>query len=106
MRLATWFFAAVTLVACAPQVSTPAKSPEPTPPPAHSEWKQVEPAKQKLPLVPELVPEPVGLPAADSSCDAFGKHSTEGCGTVSSGRDALAAALDGGTALDRDRRLT
>jgi hypothetical protein len=46
------------------------------------------------------------VPAADASCDSFGKHPTEGCGAVSSGRDALAAALTESTVLERDQHLS
>jgi hypothetical protein len=61
----------------------------------------VEPAKQKVPLVAE----PAGVPTADPSCQDYLAHTTETCGPVPSARDALAQALSGANALERDAML-
>lgn len=106
MRLALWltiFATSTPLWACAPQAAQPAKSP--TAEPAKSEWKQVEPAKQKIPLVAE----PAGVPAPDESCREYVSHASEGCPAVTTAndatRDALARALSTTATLERDAQL-
>jgi hypothetical protein len=89
-------------VACAPQVAAPSKTPQSEAPKPASEWKQVEPAKQKL----ALVPEPAGLPAPDASCQAYVEHQGAACSAVGSGRDALSDALAQTAQLERDLRLS
>jgi len=102
MRFALWICLAAQLVACAPQAAAPVKSPQSEAPRPQSEWKQVEPAKQKVPLVPE----PAGVPAPDANCQAFAERSGAGCGAATSGgRDALAEALAEKTSDERDQRL-
>ena len=86
--------------ACAPQAAAPAKSPSSEP--AKSEWKQVEPAKQKVPLVAE----PSGLPAADAGCQVYLAHTTAACQAGRPAREALAQALAAATPLERDAELT
>src|SRR6188768_2683879 len=103
MRFVVWLAisaSSASLGACAPQAARPPLSPPPEAP--RTEWKQVEPAKQKVPLLAE----PAGLPAADPSCQAYIAHTTETCRPVSSTRDALAQALNSATALERDASLT
>ncbi|MEI9936477.1 MAG: hypothetical protein WDO69_04560 [Pseudomonadota bacterium] len=103
MRLVVWLAISATstaLWACAPQAALPATSPPPGAP--TSEWKQVEPAKQKVPLVAE----PAGVPAADASCQEYLAHTTEACKPITSAREALAQALATATALERDALLT
>ncbi len=102
MRFVLWISLAASLVACAPQVTAPAQSPQQEAP-TQSAWKQVEPAKQKV----ALVPEPVGVPAPDPSCQVFAEHSNAACGVAPSvARDALAEALADKTVSERDRRLS
>lgn len=102
MRLVLWSSFAASLWACAPQVSAPAKSPQAAPPSEQSNWRQVEPAKQKQPLVPE----PAGVPAADASCLAFTEPRADGCTQATSSRESLAQALDQKIALQRDQQLS
>jgi hypothetical protein len=102
MRFVLWTSFAVSLAACAPQAAAPAKSPQSEAPKTQSAWKQVEPAKQKVPLVPE----PAGVPAPDPSCQAFAGHTGAACAAAASGRDALADALREKTAGERDQRLS
>ena len=106
MRFARWlsvFATTTTLWACAPQAALPAKSP-PTEP-AKTEWKQVEPAQQKVPLVPA----PVGVPPADPSCQEYLSHTSETCkppaSAAETARDRLAQALNAGTPPERDAQL-
>jgi len=103
MRFVLWLAISATsasFCACAPQAARPPQAPPPKT--SKSEWKQVEPAKQKVPLVAE----PAGLPAADASCQAYLAHTTETCKPVVSARDALAQALSAVAALERDALLT
>src|SRR5476649_2890642 len=103
MRFALWICLAAQLVACAPQAAAPVKSPQSEAPKPQSAWKQVEPAKQKVPLVPE----PAGVPAPDASCQAFAEHSGAACrAATTGGRDALAEALTEKTPNERDQRLS
>src|SRR5882724_4743650 len=103
MRFVVWTSFAASLVACAPQVAAPAKSPQQEAPATQSNWTQVEPAKQKL----SLVPEPAGVPAPDASCQAFVQHPSPACGDVPAlGRDALAEALAEKRVSERDQRLS
>lgn len=89
------------MAACAPQATLPVKSPGPAPE-RQSTWKQVEPAKQKVPLVAE----PAGLPAPDPSCQRFLQHEPSSCVQASSARDGLAQALSESDALARDAALS
>jgi hypothetical protein len=104
MRLALWptIFATVApLWACAPQAAQAPKSP--TAETAKSEWKQVEPAKRKVPLVAE----PAGVPAADASCQEYVGHSSA-CATAATSApkpEALAQALTTSAPLERDTEL-
>jgi len=103
MRFATGTCVALTLWACSPAPSLPAKAPTPlstTAPP--SSWKQVEQGKQKVPLVPE----PQGVPAPDAACQAFLSHPTLGCGKAGAEREALAQALGVSDPLERDAALS
>jgi hypothetical protein len=102
MRLVTCLsisVASVTLFGCAPQAALPVQSP-PTET-AKSEWKQVEPAKQKVPLVAE----PAGLPAADASCQEYLTHTAESCKPATDARAELAQALGSTSPLERDALL-
>ncbi|HEY4158811.1 MAG TPA: hypothetical protein VGM29_11965, partial [Polyangiaceae bacterium] len=99
-------FGLISLVVagCAPHAATPPQSPARAasePPPA-PQWKQVEPSKQKV----ALVPEPAGVPAPDDACRAFASHPSAACAAVSSARDALAAALGVSDANVRDEQLS
>jgi len=109
MRLAGWlsvFATTVTLWACAPPAAQPVNSP-PTEAAkgGQSDWKQVEPAKQKVPLVAE----PVGVPPADPSCQDYLSHTGETCTPPAlageTARDRLAQALGAAAALERDTQL-
>ena len=103
MRVALWlsiFAATVSLGACTPRAVPPAQSPPAEAP--KSAWRQVEPAKQRVPLVPE----PAGVPAADASCQDYLAHATESCQRVLPAREALLQALSAATPLERDARLT
>ncbi|HEX3852327.1 MAG TPA: hypothetical protein VHW01_15260, partial [Polyangiaceae bacterium] len=103
MRFVLWISLAAQLVACAPQAAAPAKSPQSEASKPQSDWKQVEPTKQKVPLVPE----PAGVPAPDASCQAFAERSGAACAAATvSGRDALAEALAEKTPSERDQRLS
>jgi hypothetical protein len=103
MRFALWICLAAQLVACAPQAAAPVKSPQSEAPKPQSEWKQVEPAKQKVPLVPE----PAGVPGPEASCQAFAEHSGAACAAATTGgREALAEALKEKTPNGRDQRLS
>lgn len=105
MRFALWltvFATSAPLWACAPQAAQPAKLP--TFEPAKSEWKQVEPAKQKVPLVAE----PAGVPPADPSCQEYLSHPSETCNNptpTNDPRESLARALGESAPLERDARL-
>lgn len=104
MRLALWltlFASSGPLWGCAPQAAQPPTSPASEP--AKSEWKQVEPAKQKVPLVAE----PAGVPPANASCQEFLAHSSQACTTAanSAAPDALVQALSTTAALERDAQL-
>jgi|GEM_PF-374651 len=106
MRSALWlsvFVISGPLWACTPQAAPPAKSPVAEP--AKSEWKQVEPAKQKVPLVAE----PKGVPPADASCGEYLGHPQEACKPRASSNEAareeLARALGVATSLERDSAL-
>jgi len=103
MPVALWlsiFATSLALGACTPQAALPAKSLPAEPP--KGEWKQVEPAKQKVPLVAE----PAGVPAADESCQQYLVHTTEHCKPGASAREELAQALSSVAALERDAALT
>ena len=102
MRFASWFLCAASLWACTPQAAVPAQTPptEQTPPPTN--WKQVEPAKQKH----ALVPEPAGVPAADASCQQFIEPPSAGCSKSTSDLDALAQAMQSKEPRERDRLLS
>jgi hypothetical protein len=111
MRVGTWLSisaTSVTIWACNPQATLPPQSP-PTKS-GTTEWRQVEPTKQKV----ALVPEPPGVPAADVSCREYLSHTSEVCqpAPVSAGaapegaRTALAQALTSATPLERDALLT
>lgn len=106
MRLALWlavFASSAPLWACAPQAALPPTSAasEPT----KSDWKQVEPAKQKVPLVAE----PAGVPPADASCQEYLAHSNEACTTTpktsQATSEALVQALSAAAPLERDAQL-
>jgi len=102
MRFALWLSiltAVAAAGACTPQAARPAQPPSAEAP--KTEWKQVEPAKQKLPLVAE----PLGVPAADASCQEYLAHSTETCPAAPPAREALAQALSSATPLERDALL-
>ena len=109
MRLVPWlslFAISLGAWACAPQPSRPPQAPAASEPPAQSEWKQVEPAKQKVPLVAQ----PAGVPAADSACQEYLAHASESCkqapASGEEAREALARALGVAAALERDALLT
>ena len=108
MRLAPWlsvFATSVAMWACAPQAALPPQSPAAADAPK-SDWKQVEPAKQKVPLVAE----PVGLPPADPSCQEYLSHKSDTCKPPPPSRDAareaLAQALSTPAPLERDALLS
>jgi hypothetical protein len=103
MRFAPWIPLVASAWACTPPAAVPAKAPEPAAPAARSDWKRVEPAQQKVPLVAE----PAGVPPADASCQAYLVHTAEGCSVgVGSEREALARALSTADPLKRDALLT
>ncbi len=102
MRFPLWIFLVASMGACAPRAAAPPKSPQAEAPPPKSDWKLVEPAKQKV----ALVPEPAGIPAPVASCQAFAQHVADACGKPSSGRAALAQALGLEDAQERDASLT
>jgi hypothetical protein len=99
-------FATALFWACAPQAALPPQSPPAAPAePAKSEWHQVEPEKQKQPLVAE----PAGVPPLDPSCSAYLSRASESCERAAAApeatRDALAQALSIASPLERDARL-
>jgi hypothetical protein len=104
MRFSSWFPLGVAAfsIACAPQASVPPQAPAPEAPKPASSWKQVEPAKQKV----ALVPEPTGVPAPDAACQAFSAHPSAACTSAGPTRDALAAALGLSDASERDNQLS
>ena len=102
MRYALWTLLSASLWACAPQAAVPANAPHTEAPTAHTEWKQVEPAKQKV----ALVPEPAGVPPADAACQAYLAPASATCAQENSERDALVQALDTSASLERDQRLS
>lgn len=88
--------------ACAPRAAQPPASPAAEP--AKSDWKHVEPAKQKV----ALVAEPVGVPAADAGCQEYLSHSSEACAKPPASRatpEALVQALNATAPLERDAQL-
>jgi hypothetical protein len=89
-------------LACAPGATLPPKAPEPSATKQSSDWKQVEPAKQKV----ALVPSPAGVPAPAESCTAFAAHSGAACGSPAPVREALARALGASDPLARDQALS
>jgi len=102
MRLVTWLsFSAtfVTLWACTPQAARPVQSPAAEA--AKSEWKQVEPSKQRVPLVAA----PAGVPAPDASCQDYLAHPAASCQPTAPAREALAQALSSAAPLERDALL-
>lgn len=103
MRGAIGLLCAACLSACAPQAAVPAQSPAAERPSAPSAWKQVEPTKQKQ----ALVPEPVGVPPADATCQQLSVASpTASCSKPGSELDALAHAMASQDAQERDRLLS
>lgn len=102
MRCVTWFLCAASLSACAPQAALPAQSPVTERPAPPSAWKQVEPGRQKQ----ALVPEPVGVPAADVACQQLLEPPRTGCERPTSELDALARAMASQEPHERDRQLT
>jgi len=107
MRVASWLSVFATsswLWACAPQAALPVQSPPTKTEPAKTEWKQVEPAKQKVPLVAA----PAGVPPADASCQEYLSHAGETCKPAAASetaRDQLAQALGATSLLERDALL-
>jgi len=107
MRVASWLSVFATsswLWACAPQAAQPVQSPPTETKPAKTEWKQVEPAKQKVPLVAA----PTGVPPADPSCQEYLSHTSETCKPAAASetaRDQLAQALALASPLERDALL-
>ncbi len=101
MRYALWLSLAALPLACAPQVAAPPKTPGAAAPAPSSAWKQVEPSKQKL----ELVPNPVGVPAPGENCQAYSAPQSAPCGNAPA-RESLAAALALGDPLKRDNALS
>jgi len=99
MRFASWLSVSATLWACSPHAAPPAQSPIFTAP--KTEWKQVEPAKQKLPLVAN----PPGVPQPDASCQAYVAHTADTCKPAGSTREALAQAVSLAAPLERDAQL-
>ncbi len=100
---AVFGFISLFFAGCAPHAALPPQ----TPPTANNsapptQWKQVEPSKQKV----ALVPEPAGVPAADDACRAFASHPSATCAPPSSARDALATALGVSDASARDEQLS
>ncbi len=104
-RFARIALAATLPLACAPQSAAPPKAPEA----AHSpnatqqpgDWKQVEPGKQKV----ALVPEPAGVPAPGALCAGFAErvsaaHTAAPCSDMPA-REALATDL---SLADPDKR--
>src|SRR5450432_311840 len=89
-------------LSCAPQLAPPPKVAQPAAPAPASEWKQVEPGKQKV----SLVPNPAGVPAPDATCQAFAGHPAAPCPVSGAARDALALALNESDPLERDNRLS
>src|SRR3954471_24273015 len=89
MRPAFWlsvFATCAPIWACAPRAALPAQ-----PPPTEAgktEWKPVEPAKQKVPLVAE----PKGLPPADAACQEYLSHSSAECKQVAASNGAAREA--------------
>ena len=102
MRHANWLFCAAWLCACAPQAAVPVQAPPTERSAQPSNWKQVEPAKQKQ----SLVPEPAGLPAADASCQQFAEPPSTSCSKPASELDALAQAMASDGPRERDRMLS
>ena len=102
MRFASWLFCAACLSACAPQAAVPAQAPPTERPTPASDWKQVEPAKQKQ----ALVPEPAGVPAADAACQRFVEPPSAGCSKPASELDGLAQAMATKEPGERDRLLS
>ena len=101
MRLAAWLPLVAALWACTPQAAVPPQSPRAASATPGVDWKQVEPAKQKV----SLVPEPSGVPPADASCQVFLAHPVQGCNKEGAERDALAAALALEDAREQDAQL-
>jgi hypothetical protein len=102
MRPVPWLSISATSVAlwaCAPQAARPVQAPPAEP--AKSEWTQVDPAKQKIPLLAE----PVGVPDADASCQLYRNHATESCQPDAPAREALAQALGLASPVERDALL-
>ena len=107
MRLRLWPALAIAAcfsfpLGCAPQVSPAPKLPEPAAPRPASDWKQVEPSKQKV----ALVPEPAGVPEPEAMCQAFATQKAAPCPAGAAPREALAQALGVSDPLERDKRLS
>ena len=101
MRFVPWFPLVAALWACTPQAAVPPQAPQTTPAKPGSNWKQVEPAKQKR----SLVPEPSGVPPADAACQALLAHPVQGCNKDGAERDTLATALTVKDANEQDAQL-
>jgi hypothetical protein len=93
---------------CAPRLAEPAKTPAPPPPTTSASgpgnWKQVEPGKQRV----ALVPEPAGVPAPDAECQAFAHDASAAaaCAGEKPAREALASALVLPAPAERDLSLS
>jgi hypothetical protein len=102
MRFAPWILLAASLWACTPQVAAPAQTPATEQRPPASDWKQVEPAKQKQ----ALVPAPAGVPAPDAACQQYIEPPSASCSKASSDLEALAQAMSTPEPRERDRLLS
>jgi hypothetical protein len=89
-------------LACTAPLAAPPKTPPPPAAKSGSEWKQVAPEKQKVPLVPD----PAGVPAPDATCEAFASHPVAPCQRSAPTREALALALAGSDPALRDEQLS
>ncbi len=100
---AVFGFVSLSAVGCAPHAAAPPNTPQQTAstPPPQTEWKQVEPGKQKV----GLVPAPAGVPEPDDSCRTFVNHPTT-CAQPGNARDALASALAVADVTARDEQLS
>lgn len=103
MRLVLLPLLLASMWACSPRPAQPARAPEAATPVAEprGDWKQVEPTKQKV----ALVPEPAGLPAPDAACQELAARKPSACGPTEDVSAALDAALKAEGAT-RDERLT
>ncbi|MES1177619.1 MAG: hypothetical protein ABUL62_25065 [Myxococcales bacterium] len=83
-------------------MAVPAQAPPTEHAAPNSNWKQVEPAKQKQ----ALVPEPAGVPAADAACQQLVEPPSAGCTKPTSELGALAEAMASKEPRERDRLLS